>query len=104
MSIDIIKTELRSFMNESGQLTALPGKYKKKLIAYYYLATKIEIARQYTEPEINELLNQWTAFRDPATLRRELYNKQLLDRTTDCRTYWNDMELPPLEEFITRYI
>ena len=102
--MDKIMIELKSFMNESGQLTALPGKYKKKLIAYYYLATKIETGHQYTESEINAILNQWTIFCDPATLRRELYNKHLINRTRDCRNYWREKELPSLEEFIMAYI
>ena len=52
MDIDNIMRELKSFMNESQQLVVLPGKYKKKLIAYYYLATKIEIGQRYTESDI----------------------------------------------------
>ena len=104
MEFDGIIQELKSFLNESGQLVILPGKYKKKLIAYYYLATKIEIGKRYTEQDINDILNCWAAFHDSATLRRELYNKHLLNRTNDCRYYWREEELPPLEEFIMKYI
>ena len=100
MRMDRIISELRPFFNEKGQLTALPGKYKKKLIAYHYLASKIELGKRYTEAEINEILNSWTTFRDPATLRRELFDRHLLNRTKDCRSYWREGELPPLEEFI----
>ena len=104
MDIDNIMRELKSFMNERQQLVVLPGKYKKKLIAYYYLATKIEIGQRYTESDINDILNQWAIFHDSATLRRELYNKHLLNRTNDCRYYWREEELPPLEEFIAKYV
>ena len=104
MEIDSIIQEIKSFMNESGQLVALPSKYKKKLIAYYYLATKIEVGRQYTESDINDVLNQWTVFRDSATLRREMYNKHLLNRTNDGRYYWKEEEQLPLEEFIAKYV
>ena len=104
MEIDSIIQEIKSFMNESGQLVALPSKYKKKLIAYYYLATKIEVGRQYTESDINDVLNQWTIFRDSATLRREMYNKHLLNRTNDCRYYWKEEEQLSLEEFIAKYV
>ena len=102
MDFNRITQELKSFLNESGQLAAMPAKYKKKLIAYYYLATKIEMEREYTESNINGILNQWTLFRDPATLRRELYNKHLLNRTKDCSRYWREGELPPLDEFIQK--
>lgn len=104
MDIDSIMQELKSFMNESQQLVVLPGKYKKKLIAYYYLAAKIEIGQRYTESDINDILNQWAVFHDSATLRRELYNKHLLNRTNDCRYYWREEELPPSEEFIAKYV
>ncbi len=77
---------------EDGCLTAFPAKHKKKLAALWYLAGKLEADRQYTEQEINDLLDEWTLFHDPATLRRELYNKQLLDRTAET--------LPPLDAFI----
>ena len=40
--------ELRPFMNEGMQLTALPAKRKKKLAAYYYLAGRLEAGRRYT--------------------------------------------------------
>lgn len=96
--------ELQPFMNGSMQLLALPAKYKKKLKAYYYLATKLETGKKYTESEVNDILDKWTAFHDPATLRREMYNKHLLNRTSDCRYYWKEETLPSLEEFVARYV
>lgn len=102
--MEAILRELRSFMDESGRLTALPAKYKKKLMAYYYLAAKLEPGRTYTESEINDALNNWTAFHDPATLRRELYNKHLLNRTDDGRSYWAEEPIPTPEEFLAKYV
>ena len=96
-------SELLPFLNERGQLTALPAKHKKKLMALWYLAGKLEAGRQYTEPEINDLLDGWTTFHDPATLRRELYNQHLLSRTEDCRRYWKEATAP-LAAFIAEYI
>lgn len=104
MDIERIIQELKAFMNENRQLMVLPGKYKKKLMAYYYLASKIEIGQRYTESDINDILNQWALFHDSATLRRELYNKHLMNRTNDCRYYWRAEELPLLEEFIAKYV
>lgn len=96
--------ELIPFLDDAGRLTALPAKHKKKLAAIWYLAEKIEPNRQYTEPEINDLLDEWTLFHDPATLRRELYNKMLLNRTADCRRYWKAEDIPTFEEFIEKYV
>ena len=96
--------DLQAFMNEENQLVSLPAKYKKKLMAFYYLATKLENGKRYTEHEINDILNRWTLFKDPATLRREMYNRHLLDRTEDCKYYWKEENVLPLEEFIAKYI
>lgn len=96
-------SELLPFLNERGQLTALSAKHKKKLMALWYLAGKLEAGRQYTEPEINDLLDGWTTFHDPATLRRELYNKHLLSRTEDCRRYWKEATAP-LAAFLAEYL
>ena len=96
--------ELLPFLDEEGRLTALPAKHKKKLAAIWYLAEKIESGRKYTESQINDLLDEWTLFHDPATLRRELYNKMLLNRTADCSCYWKAEEIPTFEDFIKKYI
>ena len=93
-------SDLTPFLDGDGRLISFPARHKKKLIALWYLVGKIEPDRQYTEPEINTLLNEWSLFRDPATLRRELYNKRLLNRTSDCRSYRKADNIPTLEEFI----
>ena len=98
----MIYREIRPFLQPDGRLTALPVKRKKQLTALYYLSTKLEPDRSYTEREINDLLNQWTTFCDPATLRRELFNKYLLNRTNDCQRYWKEPTIPSLEDFLAR--
>ena len=97
-------SQLMPFCDANGRLTALPAKHKKKLMALWYLAWKIETGRQYTEQEINDLLDEWTLFHDAATLRRELYNKHLLNRTTDCTSYWRAEDIPPLTTFMAQHI
>lgn len=47
-------------------------------MALWYLADKIDMDREYSEPEINSLINSLHTFGDQATLRRELINKRLL--------------------------
>lgn len=97
-------TQIKGFLDKDGRLISSPAKHKKKLIALWYLAEKIETGKEYSEAEINDLLNEWTLFRDPATLRRELYNKMLLNRTTDCKVYKKDENNPLLNEFIEKHI
>ncbi len=97
-------SELAPFLDEEGRLISFPARQKKKLLALWYLAGKIEADWQYTESEINTLLDDWTRFHDPATLRRELYNKQLLNRTADCRSYQKADNIPAFEAFLKRYV
>ena len=86
-----MRSELTPFLDGDERLRSFP-------------AGKVEAGRQYTEAELNELLNAWTLFHDPATLRRELYNKRLLERTPDGGRYWRAEPFPELAEFIARYV
>lgn len=99
-----MRSELTPFLDGDERLRSFPAKHKKKLLALWYLAGKVEAGRQYTEAELNELLNAWTLFHDPATLRRELFNKRLLERTPDGDRYWRAEPFPELAEFIARYV
>lgn len=103
-AMEIIVKELKPFLNESGQLTVLPARHKKRLYAFYYIAKKMEAGREYTEMEINSLINSATEFNDPATIRRELYNLHLVDRTLDCKSYWKERSIPSISEFIAANI
>lgn len=94
---------LMPFLDEWGWLTALPAR-QKKLLALWYLSKKIDAERQNREEEINDLLDAWTAFHDPATLRRELYNRHLLNRTANCALYWKEAESSSPEDFIAKNI
>ena len=98
-----IAFELRPFLNEQGQLISLPAKNKKKLLAIWYLAERIPARRTFTEAEINDAIDDQTTFRDHATLRRELYNHHLLDRTNDGKTYWQEETELTLPEFLAKY-
>ena len=104
MEASMIYRDIRPFLQEDGRLTALPVKRRKQLTALYYLSTKFESDRTYTEGEVNDLLDHWTTFHDPATLRRELFNKRLLHRTADGASYWRAEDIPPLAAFMAQYI
>lgn len=97
-------SDLTPFLDSAGRMISFPAKHKKKLSALWYLAGKIEDDRQYTESEINALLDKWTLFHDPATLRRELYNKRLLNRTADRSGYRKADNIPAFEEFIKNHV
>ena len=102
--MEYVLASLRSFLDNDGRLTQMPAKYKKKLTALWYLAEKLEPEREYTEAEINTLLDTWTLFHDPATLRRELYNKRLLNRAADGSSYRKADNIPEFEAFVKSFV
>lgn len=97
-------SDLAPFLDPKGRLISFPAKHKKKLAALWYLAGKVEENQQYTESEINALLDEWMLFHDPATLRRELYNKRLLNRAADCSSYQKADIPPTFEAFLKNYV
>ena len=88
---------LRNFLDGAGKLISFPAKRKMKLYALLYLAEKIKSDKDYTEREINDILLDWHTFGDPATLRRELYDYDFLNRSRDGKVY-RLAEKPPTPE------
>lgn len=81
---------LKGYLNDEGKFSQLPGKRQKKKQARMleFLAEQFEANRTYTEKEVNEILNQYHSFNDPATLRRLMYGSRLINRTLDGKAYW----------------
>lgn len=92
--------EIRGYLDREGRLTQLPIKYKKKMIALYYLADRLPPDKRYTEREFNALLNTLHSFGDPATLRRELFDAYQIDRDKDGRNYCLARDRRSLEELL----
>ena len=100
MELDI--NEIMAYLDK-GKLTRLPSKRKKKLFVLEWLTEHIPSDRSYTQQEFNELLEKLHTFHDPATLRRELYDYDLIDRNADGREYRLNPDRPSLEELLKRY-
>lgn len=81
-----IPSDIKSFLRD-GKITQFPAKLKLKVCCLFYLADKIEKNRDYTEKEINEVLNLWHTFGDPAMLRRYLCDYGFLTREKDGSRY-----------------
>ena len=79
---------LRRFLDRKGQVTVFPRKFKDKQIVLEFLIEKFRSGKNYTEPQVNEVLNQWHTFGDPATLRRALVEGGLINRTDNGDQYW----------------
>ncbi len=89
---------LKGFLDGEGKLRQFPSKMKAKVPAMYYIASKFEMGKQYSEPEVNSLINSACAFRDPATIRRDMVDNKFLDRSADCRAYKLAGSLPKYPE------
>jgi len=85
---------IQTFMNEEGLLIQWPSKKRKKeqRLVLDFLAENFNETQQYSEKEINELLNKLHTFNDSAMLRRAMIGSKILDRTNDCRAYWLNKE------------
>ena len=90
---------LKNFLDEDLKLKQFPTKRKMQNYTLYYLASKFEKDKLYTEKEVNELLNQWHTFQDSALLRRELFDRGYLNREPNGSQYWKEEEQPRCPEF-----
>lgn len=81
---------LGKYLDNQGRVKDWPStKFKEAQMAVRkYLASKFEVGQQYTEKEVNALLNQWATFGDWALLRRELFMHQMINRMKDGSAYW----------------
>ncbi|MEC4815393.1 MAG: DUF2087 domain-containing protein [Scytonema sp. PMC 1069.18] len=83
--------ELKSYLDEQGRIKEWSSKRNKgkfQILVLEYLASKFEMDVIYTEKEVNQLLNQHHTFGDAALLRRELFERGLIDRKRDGSAYW----------------
>ncbi len=79
---------LKNHLDVDGRLKWWPSKRSKQLVALDYLSSKFESGKTYSESDVNELLNKWHTFGDPALLRRELFDYGQLNRQQDGTEYW----------------
>lgn len=97
------KKEIRGYLDDQGRVIQMPSKRKKKILVLVYLADQIPDDREYTEQEFNELLNELHTFGDAATLRRELFDHYLIDRSPLGDHYSVKKDRPTPQELIERY-
>ncbi|MGG6296575.1 DUF2087 domain-containing protein [Leptolyngbya sp. AN02str] len=82
--------ELQHYLDEQGRVCTWPSKRhrNKQRAVLRYLVLQFEPHRRYREAEVNALLNQHHTFHDPALLRREMFDHQLMDRERNGSAYW----------------
>jgi hypothetical protein len=79
--------ELRNLLDAEGRVLRWPSKAVQKTAVLEYLVTKFDFDRTYNELEVNAVLKAWHVFSDWALLRRELFERGLLDRTANGSSY-----------------
>jgi hypothetical protein len=77
---------LRQF-DAQGRLTRWPIKYSVQRLMLWGLWMRFDGKRPYTEREINEVLKAWHLFGDHCTLRRELVEMKMLERSDGGAQY-----------------
>ena len=99
MDIAYLRKELRGFLDDEGRLHKYPARFKRQILSLFYLASKFEHDKQYTEKEVNEILKGWHTFDDWAMLRRDMFDNRFLGREADGSFYWLEEEQPTLASF-----
>jgi hypothetical protein len=84
----IMKGIINNFLDDYGKVKIWPVKRKNKCLALDYIASKFEYDVNYTEKEINTIINENHLFNDCATIRRELFDMGYINRTRDGIKYW----------------
>jgi hypothetical protein len=93
---DLSPTAKKALMqfDAEGRLVRLPNKFSVQQMTMWVMWTRFAARRDYTEKEVNAILNSQHTFGDPATLRRELVEMKLLSRESDCSRYWKEPRRP----------
>jgi len=76
------------FINELDQIIHWPKKPIEKQNVMEWLSKRFEFDKEYSETEINIVIDEFHCFNDIALLRRELISRKFLDRENDGSKYW----------------
>ena len=79
---------MNKLINELEEIVLWPKKPKDKQMIIEWLSKKFKFEKQYSEKEVNQIINENHSFNDIALLRRELVSKSFLGRKNDGSVYW----------------
>ena len=82
--------KINHLLNEFGLVLRWPKKPTQKQKVIEYLSSKFEYKKDYTEKEVNSILDESHSFNDIPLLRRELISRGLLSREDDGSRYWKN--------------
>lgn len=72
------------------QISQLPMKCSHKKLVLQYLSSKFEAGKEYSEGQVNAMIDAWHTFGDYFILRRELIDSGLLKRLPNGSKYWRE--------------
>ena len=81
---------IEHLLDEFGLVIRWPKKSSQKQMVIEYLSTKFNSDKNYSEKEINLILEQSHSFNDIALLRRELIGRGFFSRKDDGSRYWKN--------------
>lgn len=64
-----------------------PKQVELRTELFDFLINKFEIGKTYSEKEVNEIIKNHSLIEDVPLLRRELYERELLDRDKEGKEY-----------------
>lgn len=76
---------------DGERIKQIPVKAAHKNYVLRYLASKFEPGKDYTEAQVNAVIDQWHTFGDYFILRRELADSGLLRRLPNGLKYWREI-------------
>lgn len=88
-SYDTVNEIVLRFL-EKERIKGLPVKETHKFYVLKYLASKFETGKDYTEAQVNAVIDEWHTFGDYFILRRELIDSGLLKRLPNGSKYWRE--------------
>ena len=77
-----------ALINEFDEIIRWPKKQSDKTYIIEFLSSKFECDKQYSEKDVNVIINRYQSFNDVPLLRRELISRQYLARKDDGSKYW----------------
>ena len=85
-------TKIAVFLDSDGRIKQLPVPNRTKVPVLAYLAEKFDAGRDYTEKEVNAIIDTWHTFGDYFLMRRSLIDYAFLMRVPDGSRYWVNEE------------
>ena len=77
-----------ALINEFDKIIRWPKKQFDKTYIIEFLSSKFECDKQYSEKDVNVIINRYQSFNDVPLLRREFISRQYLARKDDGSEYW----------------